>query len=406
MTNAFTPATQSELARFVAENAQGVQRPLTPVGGRTALHFGHAGKEGAQVVELNGLSKVVDYPARDMTVTVEAGLRVDELQTLLRTERQRLPIDIAQSARATIGGAIATNTSGPRRFGHGTFRDYVIGISAVDAHGKLFKGGGRVVKNVAGYDLCKLLTGSRGTLGIISQVTLKLRPVAETSAFLWCPFEIFAEIENALGRLLQSDARPVALEVLAGSAAHLIANEARAGLPSASPVLCVGVEGTPQEVEWQLYRLRKEITPYGVQDLIRVEGESADHLWTALTEFQTSADDPLTFQANLLPSRCMEFADAAVKLGVSVQVHAGNGIVIGQLPEEAATVEQALAALSSLRQFARQAKGNLQVLHCDPEWKSRMPMCGDPEPAWPLMRQLKQSLDPHGLLNPGRFIDA
>ena len=406
MTAPFAPATQTELARFVAENADGPRRSLMAVGGRTALHYGYAGQADSQVVELQGLSRVVDYPARDMTVTVEAGLRVDDLQALLKTEGQRLPIDIAQSARATIGGAIATNTSGPRRMGHGTFRDYVIGVSAVDAQGRLFKGGGRVVKNVAGYDLCKLLTGSRGTLGIISQVTLKLRPVAEATAFLWGTFEQFAEVENVLARLQQSESRPVAMEVLAGSAAQLIANQARAGLPAASPVLCVGVEGSDAEVAWQLERLQQEVAPYCVQDLVTVDGESADRLWTALTEFQTSADDPVTFQANLLPSRCMQFAELAVRLGVAVQIHAGNGIVIGQLPESAASIDGALAMLATLRQQARTGRGNLQVLHCDPEWKARMPMCGDPEPAWPLMRQLKQSLDPHGILNPGRFVDA
>ena len=200
MTVEFTPTTQSELARFVAENAVGDKRSLCPVGGRTALHYGFSTQEPDTVVAMSGLARVVDYPARDMTITVEAGMRMDELQATLATERQRLPIDIAQSGRATLGGALATNTSGPRRFGHGTFRDYVIGISSVDAHGRAFKAGGRVVKNVAGYDICKLLVGSRGTLAIVTQVTLKLRPLAETSALLWCAFDSFAAIDRALER--------------------------------------------------------------------------------------------------------------------------------------------------------------------------------------------------------------
>jgi glycolate oxidase FAD binding subunit len=341
-----------------------------------------------------------------MTITVEAGLRMEELAALLAAERQRLPLDIAQPSRATLGGAIATNTSGPRRFGCGTFRDYVIGISAIDARGRLFKAGGRVVKNVAGYDLCKLLVGSRGTLAIITQVTLKLRPQPETSALLWITFDLFSEIENALERLLLSETRPVAVEVLNAAAAELIAAEARCELPTGAAALCLGVEGTAREVHWQMERLRRELAPYNPLDWELLSESDAPRLWTALTEFQTCSDDPLTFQANLLPSGCMEFVDLATRLGVAVQVHAGNGILIGQLPDEIVTPEAAEALLNQLRPLARRGRGNLVVLNCDPEWKTRLPVCGEPESAWPLMKRLKQTLDPDNLLNPGRFMDA
>src|SRR5205085_6597457 len=130
------------------------------------------------------------------------------------TERQRLPIDLPQAQRATLGGVVAANPSGSRRFGLGTMRDYVIGISAIDASGRLFKGGGRVVKNVAGYDLCKMLVGSLGTLAVITQVTLKLRPIPESSRLLWCAFDHSAAIEQSLAQLVSSSARPVAMDIL------------------------------------------------------------------------------------------------------------------------------------------------------------------------------------------------
>lgn len=370
----FTPTTQTELARFVAENAAGRKQVLSPVGGRTALHTGFPGPSADMLIDLTSLNRVIDYPARDMTVTVEAGIRFDALQSLLKQEGQRLPIDIAQSSRATLGGAIATNTSGPRRAGFGTFRDYVIGISAVDAVGRLFKGGGRVVKNVAGYDVCKLLVGSLGTLGIISQVTLKLRPLPETSALLWLTFDTFGEIENALERLLVSDARPIAVEVLNAAAAGMIAAQSRLELPHASPVLLLGVEGSPREVEWQIERLRREMVPYGVQLFEKVADSQTDGLWDALTEFPTSADDPLTFQANVVPSRCMAFAEQATERGVAVQVHAASGIVIGQCAESTATVAQAQSLLAEFRQSVRGSRGNVTVLHCDPEWRAALPM--------------------------------
>lgn len=402
----FTPATQLELSRFVAENAQNQRQTLCPVGGRTALHFGFsAPSPGVQIV-MSQLNRIVDYPARDMTITVEAGLRVDALQATLANERQRLPVDIAQAERATLGGALATNTSGPRRFGHGTFRDYVIGISAVDADGRLFKAGGRVVKNVAGYDICKLLVGSRGTLAVVTQVTLKLRPLPETSAQLWLTFDSFQAIEERLAGLLTSQTRPVAIEVLNPAAAALIAASARCDLPANAPVLCIGVEGSKREVEWQLQMLAQELTGSGLQESRQIRDHDAARIWEALTEFQTCADDPLTFEANLRPSQCMTFAKRATELGVAVQVHAGNGQVIGQLLEESATIDQTVSILNELGTLARSAGGNLVVLHCDSAWKSRMPMCGTPESSWPLMKQLKSKLDPQGLLNPGRFVDA
>ena len=132
-------------------------------------------------LDLTGLSKIVDYTPRDMTILVEAGVRMADLAATLAAEGQQLPIDVPRAAEATIGGVVATNWNGPRRYGHGTIRDYVIGIHAVDGRGVPFKGGGRVVKNVAGYDFCKLLTGSLGTLGVITQLALKVKPLPEQS---------------------------------------------------------------------------------------------------------------------------------------------------------------------------------------------------------------------------------
>jgi glycolate oxidase FAD binding subunit len=258
-TSEFTPATQSELVRFVAANSVGDRKTLCPVGGRTSLR----GRSADVNVSLTELSRVIDYPARDMTITVEAGIRVDTLQSMLAAERQRLPIDIPQSGRATLGGALATNTSGPRRFGHGTFRDYVIGVSAVDASGRLFKAGGRVVKNVAGYDICKLMIGSYGTVGIVTQVTLKLRPFTETTAWFIVRVSNYADAEMLLARLLKSESRPVAIDVLDNVAGEHIAAAARIRIDSPGPYLCIAFEGSPHEVQWQLEMIEREMSASG-----------------------------------------------------------------------------------------------------------------------------------------------
>ena len=194
-----------------------------------------------------------------MTITVEAGVRIDRLAELLRTEGQRLPIDIAQCGQATLGGAMATDTSGPRRYGYGTFRDYVIGLTAMTAEGRVFHSGGRVVKNVAGYDLCKLLIGSLGTLAVVTQVTLKLKPRCESSILVHATFNSLADREAAVAELLTSATRPIAIETLNQPAAALIENEAQSGLPPSDTQLIVGFEGSSRETDWQAETLEHEL---------------------------------------------------------------------------------------------------------------------------------------------------
>ena len=152
---------------------------------------------------------------------------------------------------------MATAWSGPRRFGFGTLRDYVIGITAVDGRGIAFKGGGRVVKNVAGYDFCKLLTGSLGTLGVITQITLKIKPLPASSAFLLCDVESWQHAEQLLAALVTSAATPSAVELLAGPAWR---ETATLGTATAGTLarLAVGLEGSEAEVAWMLNQLAAE----------------------------------------------------------------------------------------------------------------------------------------------------
>lgn len=398
----FVPATQTELARKVAENAAGPAKPVYTVGGRTALHVGYPPEKPGMSLVTTELTRVIDYPARDMTITVEAGIRIDELTMVLARERQRLAVDAAQPHRATLGGVIATNTSGPRRFGLGTIRDYVIGLSAVDASGRLFKSGGRVVKNVAGYDLCKMLIGSLGTLAIVTQVTLKLRPLPEETSLLWASFDHWRAIDEMLAKLQSSATRPVAIEILEPRAAASIATEAGLDLPTNRPVICLGVEGFARETRWQLDTLQAELAAGHPHETIAVTGSDAARLWFALTEFEVPSDEPLTFKAGLLPSQTVEFVERAESLGMFVQAHAGNGIVHGHIAE-VDSVAEASAQLQPLVDLTRRSSGHIAILHCEPKWKTDLPIFGDSPPSRRLMHQLKRSLDPRNLLNPGRL---
>jgi len=185
-----------------------------------------------------------------MTITVQAGMTLSALRAILAEQHQRVLVDAPLPDRATLGGIYATNTSGPRRYGSGRPRDQIIGVSFVTSPGLVIKGGGRVVKNVAGYDFPKLLTGSLGTLGIMTQLTLKVRPIPEASVLVWVPFTTLKSLAAALDQLNTSGTRPIALELLNGSGARTVGQTL--GLPAEQGVLVIGFEDNIGSIGWQL----------------------------------------------------------------------------------------------------------------------------------------------------------
>ena len=398
-----SPAAVTELCEVV-RIASAAQCPIYPLGGRTQLGLGLPGRGEGIGLSTAQLDRVIDYPSRDMTITVEAGIRVAKLQEILRAEGQRLPVDVPRAAEATLGGAIATNTSGPRRYGLGTLRDYVIGITVVGADGKETKAGGRVVKNVAGYDLCKLYIGSLGTLGIITQVTLKLRPLPEASAVVWMKFEQSELVTTALDRLVNSKTRSTAIDLVNPAGAELIANLLGQPVPCGPWLLVVGFEANAEAVQGQVEQVQQEL-----KELVTwsqpFEGEEAQQIWRALVEFQAAEIGLVTFKANFRSSATVEFLDAAQRQPVSwmVHAHAGNGIVFGHaLPGANRAAVQ--SSLAMLRALAVSRSGNLVFRRCPTEWKAELAIWGEPRgDAW-LMQSIKQKLDPMNILNPGRII--
>lgn len=396
------PATAAELSRIVSDNAQSAKNKLLPVGGRTALNMGYPLPSETAFLSVTELNRIVDYPARDMTITVEAGIRIEALQEQLLHENQRLPIDIPQAGRATLGGAIACNTSGPGRFGYGTFRDYVIGITAVDAKGRLFSAGGRVVKNVAGYDLCKLLVGSLGTLAVITSVTLKLRPVSSTRKLLVAALRP-GTAEAVLADLNHSATRPFAIDLLNAKATWQVQGETNLSLPDRTDTLVLGFEGTQREVDWQIEKVQAELQSHQPSEIFVLTDDQQAKLYDALVEFQTASDDPLTFQASLPPSKSVEFLSRCSDANMAAQVHAGSGIINGHLSDRCTSARQAIDEIAPLRKHAEASTGALKIMHCEQNWKNDLLLDDEPTPAWKLMSGIKHQLDPDGLLSPRRI---
>jgi glycolate oxidase FAD binding subunit len=389
------PATVADLCSLVKE-AQSSQTPLYPRGGGTMLHYGLPAARSGPTVDLTALHQIIDYPARDMTITVQAGICLQQLHDLLKQENQRLPVDVPLPSQATLGGAIAANASGPRRFGCGTFRDYVLGISAVNDEGQEIKAGGRVVKNVAGYDLCKLFAGSFGTLGILTQATLKVRPSSEASALVGvtCPLERLADVLEGVHR---TQTRPCAVGVLSPQTAIELMGTVKPDSQVNSIQVLIGFEDNAEAVRWQVQQVETELA--GLQTRITGVWNGEDHaLWAALRDYPLLAF-PFTFLVGVPSSRVAEFVRLALPLVPRLLAHAGNGVVIGHAGDSF-TREQLLR----LRSFAEGHGGSLVLQRCPDEWHKAEIIWGAERGDVALMRRVKQQLDPHGMFNPGKFL--
>jgi glycolate oxidase FAD binding subunit len=403
LTETHVPESAGALAALVA-GAYESRTPVYPIGGGTSLDYGLPPAAPGLGISLAGLHRVIDYPARDMTITVEAGITLDKLAQTLAAERQWLPVEGPQGESATLGGLVATATSGPRRYGYGTLRDYVIGISAVDGRGKLFKAGGRVVKNVAGYDFCKLLVGSLGTLGVISQVTLKIRPLPACSAFLVCDFGELDTAERLLAGIVNSATTPAAVEVLFGPQWR---EHESLGVLTAGSIgrLAVGLEGSAAEVNWMLARLAEEWRALGVTAPRALVDDGAAALWRDLREFPAAPGAPLVLKASLLPSHSLRFIELALALDpqASLLAHAGNGIVIARFSKfEPDDVSRKL--IGRLQPAAQLDGGGAVALSSTLVGLTRQAVWGNVTPATEWMNKVKRQFDPRNLLNPGRFV--
>ena len=402
------PTDAATLAGLVREAHQS-NTPVYPIGGGTDLGYGVPATEPGLGLSLAAMNRVLDYPARDLTITVEAGATLATVAKRLSGEGQRLPVDVAHPEQATVGGVVAACPVGPRSYRWGTIRDYVIGLTAVDGRGIAFSGGGRVVKNAAGYDLCRLLTGSLGTLGVIAQVTLMVKPLPETSALLACDVPDFDAAERLLAGLVHTQVLPSAIELLAGPAWK---NDSLLGPLNGSGAarLVVGLEGTLAEVEWMLRQLQAEWRQAGVAATVTLRGLRADPLWERLTEFPVQSEPgngkaSVVVRIHVLAGAVVEAVRAVLEIdaGASIVAHAGGGAVYARLHLKPGDVSDAIDG--RLRPRLAKGGGSLVVVHQSEGLRlGRQTLWGPPRPTHAAMQAIKNQFDPKGILNRGRFV--
>jgi glycolate oxidase FAD binding subunit len=378
--------------------------PIIPWGGGTAAARGMPAARAGLVLGLRRLDRILEHEPGDLTVTVEAGRTVGALQTALRERGQWLSLDPADADHATLGGVIATNASGPRRHLYGTARDLLIGVTVVTADGTLVRGGGKVVKNVAGYDLPKLFVGSCGTLGVIVDVTVKLRPRPDDERLVVVPFTRLKDAGAGVRALMASDLIPNAVELLDGEALRAL------GLGGAPAGLVVGFDGLPEQVDWQVKELGRIV--HGDDSEPRAV---ADDLWRGLAGAAATAfsSPAAVMRLTVLPTQVADVMEqgAAVAgargLVTAWSAHAGVGVVTGALAlrEPGAGVDAVADVLREWRGLARACAGYAVIESAPITVKEAVGVWDDGGAAGRIMQRIKHELDPRNVLNPGRFVE-
>ena len=346
---------------------------------------------GLVAVSTARLNRLVEHAVGDLTVTAEAGMKFADLQLLLAAAGQFLPIDPAYPQQATLGGIVATADAGSWRHRYRGVRDLLLGMTFVRSDGKIAVAGGRVVKNVAGYDLMKLFTGAYGTLGVISQVTFRVYPLPESSATVVLTGEVNALSQTAQ-ILLSSALTPSAIDLLSP---QLVA---KLGLGKGTGLI-VRFQSIAPSVKQQLARLLEVGEKLGSQGTSCCENEDSQ-LWQRLPEtmWDSGTNSAIICKIGIRPS---EAVSAINELPVQdALIHAGSGL--GVLRFESATAD----TLLQVRRGCEAYGGFLTVLAAPADIKQQLDVWGYNGSAIDLMRRIKQKFDPENLLSPHRFISG
>jgi glycolate oxidase FAD binding subunit len=382
------PANEQELAKILKLANDGAFA-IVPRGGGTKLAWGNPPKRAGAVLSTARLNAVVEHAWSDLTVTVEAGCTVKQLRETLAQHGQRLALDALWPSHATVGGMLSTNDSGALRLRFGSLRDLIIGATLALPDGTLAKSGGKVVKNVAGYDLPKLATGALGTLGVITQATFRLHPLPKETCTISCLARDLREAQRLVLAIQDSKLAHSALQV------RLV--------ESMPPQIDVLFEATQAGLAAQVERVKAIVAPSQVIDPGPVVWNARQELYSAARDIESTS---ALAKISVLPSQIAESFETLAK--VTPNRVRSNSVIqatgIGAVRLEASP--QVLSDTLALLRTRFEALGGSVMIAHHPRSMPQLDAWGNPGDALPLMRAVKQQFDPKSTLNPGRFVGA
>ena len=405
------PGSPEEVAGVVALAAE-ARVSVTPWGGGTKMLLGTPPQALGIVLGLSRLNRLLEHEPGDLTATVQAGMKFAAFQSAVADKGQWFSLDPADAERATLGGIIAANASGPRRHLYGTARDLVIGMALVTGEGRIVRAGGKVVKNVAGYDLPKLFIGCLGTLGVITELTVKLRPLPDDDRALWVSFPTLAAAAETAHALTIADLIPHSLELL-DSHGHKSLARALGRPTEDGAALLVGFDGLSEAVAWQLQEADRLCQKIGRSRTEELAGEDRERAWEFVRHFprEVFPEAALAIKVGILPSQCVPFIEQAAQaaesrgLRAAFSAHASLGLIVAALAASPPTESRAqVVCLREWRRLAGELQGHLLVESAPLAIKEEIAVWDPPGPAFRIMERLKAQLDPYGILNPGRFV--
>jgi len=383
------PANEAELAR-VLEYANRAEMLVAPRGGGTKMDWGSAAQSIDLMISSAKFDRILEYAPGDMTVTVGAGVTIAQLQSALAEHRQRLALDPLWPERATVGGVIASNDSGALRVRYGSVRDLIIGITVVLGDGTIATSGGKVVKNVAGYDLPKLMSGALGTLGIITRAVFRLHPLPQESKTLSFSFLNREKANEFMLSIADSVVVPTGLQMRTGASGNIAVDVRIDGIAA-------GVAAQAETV----CKLAGNVNPFEPSSSM-----SNVDPWQAREQLWSSGASATLCKLSLLPtqlSSTAEFIREALSDNAdwTLLMHS-TGLAWLQL--DAADCARIADFISSIRAFLASSGGTAVVLKAPPLLRQKVDLWGSAGTALPLMKRIKEQFDPRGILNRGRFV--
>ncbi len=392
---------------------------LIPCGARTSLGVGMPPSRYDVALDMTRLQGVAHYDPGDLTISVDAGMRLVELARILAEKKQFLPLAVPFFEKATIAGVIASGLDSPLRHFYGTARDFLIGAEFVDGTGALAKSGGRVVKNVTGYDFHKLLNGSLGSLAVITRLNFRTFPVQSSRRGFLASFADEIHALTFVKELAASPLTPTLVEAIAPEFAKLFLEEkspvASLRLDVQAWTVCVGFEGSSEVCERYARDLGRLARMASTQDATSVHDSQFLSLLEILREAPVSmsraASRSIVFRFATLPGRLADLLRALRSFANSswipsiVLIRSGSIIYFALLPrqgDEAAT-KQIAYFWKSVDSLQGQLEFNASVLFCPTEWKSEFDCKAQGTESADLQRRVKKAFDPNGTFASGRF---